>query len=70
VIDDETEKAVYFAHIAPDPRFEGGNETLGVRVRLRGAFPHAGRYTVQVWFYQELGNDVLKGELPFLVEGD
>jgi len=31
-----------------------------------------GRYTVQVWFYQEQGSDVLKAELPFSVtmEGD
>ena len=70
VIDDETEKAVFFAHIAPHPRFEEGNESLGATIRLRGTFPHVGRYTVQVWFYQQQGNDVLKGELPFLVEGD
>jgi hypothetical protein len=40
--------------------------------RLRCSFPYAGRYTVQVWFYQEQGSDVLKAELPFLVakEGD
>jgi hypothetical protein len=39
---------------------------------LRCSFPHAGRYTVQVWFYQEQGSDVLKGELPFFIaeEGD
>jgi hypothetical protein len=28
-------------------------------------FPRAGRYIVQLWFYQEQGNDVLKGETPF-----
>src|SRR5262249_25768281 len=37
-----------------------------------GPFPHAGRYTVQVRFYQEQGSDVLIGERPFSLakEGD
>jgi hypothetical protein len=42
-------------------------QTVAAVARLRCAFPHAGRYTVQVWFYQQQGNDVLKGELPFAV---
>ncbi len=72
VIDEETDKAIFFAHLAPHPRFEGKDETLAAVAHLRCSFPHAGRYTVQAWFYQEVGSDVLKGELPFSVvsEGD
>ena len=65
VLDDGTDKAVFFAHLAPDPYFEEQEQTLAAVARLRCAFPHAWRYTVQVWFYQEQGSDVLKGELPF-----
>lgn len=72
VIDDETDKTIFFAHLAPHPRFEGNDQTLAAVARLRCSFPHSGRYTVQAWFYQEEGSDVLKGELPFSVakEGD
>jgi hypothetical protein len=34
---------------------------------FRGSFPEEGRYAVQVWFFQEQGSDVLKGELPFSI---
>jgi hypothetical protein len=67
VIDDETDKAIFFAHLAPHPRFEGNDQTLAAVARLRCSFPQAGRYTIQIWFYQERGSDVLKGELPFSV---
>jgi hypothetical protein len=67
VLDDETDKAIFFAHLAPDPRFDDADESLAAAARLRCSFPHSGRYTVQVWFYLEQGSDVLKGELPFLV---
>jgi hypothetical protein len=67
VIDDGTDKAIFFAHLAPSPRFEDNDQTLAAVARLKCSFPHAGRYTVQVWFYQEEGSDVLKGELPFSV---
>jgi hypothetical protein len=72
VIDEGSDKAIFFAHLAPHPRFEANDETLAVAARLRCSFPHAGRYTVQVWFYQARGSDVLKAELPFSVakEGD
>ena len=72
VLDDETDKAIFFAHLSPHPRFEANAQTVAAVARLRCAFPRAGRYTVQVWFYQEQGSDVLKGELPFSVaeEGD
>jgi hypothetical protein len=32
-------------------------------------FPEEGWYTVEVCFFQEKGSDVLKGEMPFYVEG-
>jgi hypothetical protein len=67
VIDEGTDKAVFFAHLAPHPRFEAGADALAAVARLRCSFPHAGRYTVQVWFYQEQGSDVLKAELPLAV---
>jgi hypothetical protein len=72
VIDEETDKAILFAHLAPRPRFEASDDTLAYAARLRCSFPQAGLYTVQVWFYQEQGSDVLKAELPFSVakEGD
>jgi hypothetical protein len=72
VVDEETDKAIYFAHLAPHPRFEANDDVLAAAARLRCSFPHAGRYMVQVWFYQEQGSDVLIAELPFLVaeEGD
>jgi hypothetical protein len=72
VIDDESDKAIFFAHLSPHPGFEGDDQTVAAVACLRCSFPRAGRYTIQVWFYQERGNDVLKGELPFFVaeEGD
>jgi hypothetical protein len=49
-----------------------GDDALAATARLRCSFLRPGRYTVQVWFYQEQGRDVLKAELPFSVakEGD
>ncbi len=67
VIDEETEKAIFFAHLDPHPSFDGGDDTVAARTRLRCTFPHAGRYTVEVWFNQEDASDVLKAELAFLV---
>ena len=67
VLDDTTDKAIFFAHLAPDPSFEEDEQALAAVARLRCSFPHAGRYTVQVWFYREQGGDVLKGELPLAV---
>jgi hypothetical protein len=60
VIDEGTDKAIFFAYLAPHPHFEAGNDALAAAARLTCSFPQAGRYTVQVWFYQERGSDVLK----------
>ena len=72
VVDEGADKAVFFGHLTPHPRFEAGDDNLAAAARLRCSFPQAGRYTVQVWFYQEHGSDVLKAEVPFSViqEGD
>lgn len=72
MIDEGTDKAIFFAHLAPHPHFEADEETLAAAARLRCSFPPPGRYTLQVWFYQEQGSDILKGELPFAVakQGD
>ena len=67
VIDEATDKAVYFAHLAPHPQFEAGADTLAAAARMRCSFPRPGRYTVQVWFYHAQGGDVLKAELPVSV---
>jgi hypothetical protein len=68
VTDEGTDKAIFFAHLAPHPHFEVNSDALAAAARLRCSFPHAGRYAVQVWFYQEQGSDVLKAELLFTVE--
>ena len=72
VIDEATDKAVYFAHLVPHPQFDVGADTVAAAARMRCSFPRPGRYTVQVWFYHEQGSDVLKAELPVSVvqEGD
>jgi hypothetical protein len=68
VIDDQTDKAIFYRPLTPPPRFEANDETFGGFARLRCSFPHGSRYTIQFWFYQEQGNDVLKGEISFSVE--
>ncbi len=72
VIDEGTDKVIFFAHLVPHPRFEANDDPLAAVARLKCSFPHEGRYTVQVMFYQEQGSDVLKAELSFSVtkEGD
>jgi hypothetical protein len=67
VIHDRTDKAVFFAHLAK-PTFEADGGWLASTTALKCRFPEAGQYTVQVWFFQMDGNDILKGEIPFFVE--
>lgn len=68
VIDDRTDNAIFYRPLTPAPRFAANEETIIGLARLRCSFPHGGRYTIQFWFYQDRGNDVLKGEIPFAVE--
>ena len=67
VINDTTDKTILYGDLTPHPHFEVNEETVVNVTRLRCSFPQPGRYTVQVWFFQEHGADVLKGELPFTV---
>ena len=67
VIDDKTDKTILYGDLTPHPLVEANEDTVVNVTRLRCSFPQPGRYTVQVWFFQEYGLDVLKGELPFTV---
>jgi hypothetical protein len=67
VVNDQTDKSILYGQLTPPPTFEGDEETVVNVMRLRCSFPQPGRYTIQVWFFQAEGNDVLKGELPFTV---
>ena len=67
VIHDRTDKTIFFGQLTPPPTFEADIEIVVNAMRLRCSFPQRGRYTVQIWFFQEQGRDVLKGELPFTV---
>jgi hypothetical protein len=53
--------------VVPGPAFDQDSNFLGGRVRLRCTFREAARYSIQLWFFQYQGSDVLKGELPFYV---
>ena len=67
VINNRTDKARFYGKLTPTPAFEGNGKMLAGHTRIRCSFPEEGRYTVQVWFFQEHGSDVLKGEMPFSV---
>jgi hypothetical protein len=67
VVHNSNDKAIFYAQLEPRPTFEGDQETWATRASIRCSFPEEGRYTVQVWYFQEQGSDVLKGELPFSV---
>jgi hypothetical protein len=67
VVNDQTDKSILYGQLTPPPTFEGDEQTVVNVMRLRCSFPQPGRYTIQVWFFQSEGNDVLKGELPFTV---
>jgi hypothetical protein len=68
VINESTDKTVYYCPLTPSPRFEENEEPVAGIARLRCSFPHEGRSRIQFWFYQDQGSDVLKGEIPFSVE--
>lgn len=67
VIDDQSDKAIFYGQLTPPPAFEADIEIVINVMRLRCSFPQPGRYTVQIWFFQEQGHDILKGELQFAV---
>jgi hypothetical protein len=65
IVHDRTERVIFIADLDPAPEFEEEHAVVTVSVRLRGAFPEAGRYTIRVNFLQPAASDVLKAEVPF-----
>src|SRR6266446_115762 len=56
VVNDRTDKAIFHGNLTPTPTFDGDHPIRAASIRLGGAFPEAGGYTVQVWFFQGQGN--------------
>lgn len=67
VIDDESDRAVFHGQVALLPVFPDTDDLLLLDLPIHVRFPKPGRYTVQVWFFQEASNDVLRMEQPFYV---
>jgi hypothetical protein len=67
VVNDRTDRIIFYSYLRPTPTFEVDGAICTGRAAIRCSFPEEGRYTVQVWFFQELGLDVLKGEMPFSI---
>ena len=67
VVNDQTEKAVYFCHVEPCPTFGAEGGLWVYYAPLQCTFPNEGRYNFELWFFREHGADVLKGETAFLV---
>lgn len=67
VINDQTDKVVFYGEIDPAPLFPEDGDPLPLDLPVNISFPQPGRYTVTVWFFQETTADVLKMEQPFYV---
>ena len=67
VVNDRTDRVVFHGHLVPCPRFGSNGGLWPIRYPIRCRFPEEGNYSVQVWFFQAQGSDVLKGEMPFAV---
>ncbi len=67
IIDDETDQAVFYGQVDPSPLFPDAADLLPLDLPIHVRFPKAGRYTLQLWFFQETSADVLKLEQPFYV---
>jgi hypothetical protein len=65
VIDDQSDRAVFYGEIVPLPVFPDDGDLVPLDLPVNVRFPQAGRYTVEVWFFQEASADVLKMEQPF-----
>ena len=68
IVNDGTEKAVFYGHLNPGPAFVADAGTVQIYTPIRCAFPEDGSYSVQLWFFRDEGNDVLKGEMPFFID--
>jgi hypothetical protein len=64
IIDDATDQAVFYGQVDPAAVFPEAEGLLTLDLPVRVRLPNAGRYTVQVWFFQVTGADVLKMEQP------
>jgi hypothetical protein len=67
VINERTDKTVFYRHLIPTPQFDETADVIAVPLRMRCQFAEPDRYIVQVSFYQERGSDIVKGELPNLI---
>jgi hypothetical protein len=67
VVNDKTDRVVFQGNLTPRPSFGGDGGLWAIYYPVRCRFPGEGIYSVQVWFFQEQGSDVLKGEIPFAV---
>jgi hypothetical protein len=47
--------------------FPDAVDLLPLDLPIHVRFPSAGRYTLQLWFFQETSADILKTEQPFYV---
>jgi hypothetical protein len=52
VINDRTEKIVFYSHFEPKPIFADDRGLFAWRGPIRCRFPEEGQYTVQVWFFR------------------
>ena len=68
VVNEQTDKIIFYAHLEPPPTFGEDEPYWATGVPIGCSFPEEGRYTVEVWFFQNQGIDVLKGEYPFFLE--
>jgi hypothetical protein len=67
IVDDETDQAVFYGQVDPSPVFPDAEVLLPLDLPIQVRFPKAGRYTIQLWFFQETASDILKLEQPFHV---
>src|ERR1051325_3335773 len=68
VVNERTDRVVFYSHLNPRPTFDIDNDMFPIGSPIRCSFPEEGSYSVQVWFFQAEGSDVLKGEMQFLIK--
>ena len=67
VVNERTDKAVFYMHAEPNPTFGPDGGLWIYAAPIQCTFPEAGRYSVELRFFQEEGSDVVKGEMSFMV---
>jgi hypothetical protein len=67
VVNDRNDRAVFHGHLSPKPEFRPDDFLIPIRTRIRCSFPEPGMYSVQIWFFQKHGSDVLKSEMPLYI---